>query len=179
MISRSQTETERFMKILVVDDAAITRVMLRMVLQKAGHEVVEAADLPSGLATLFKQKPDFVFTDLNLAGDSGFELFSEIIKLYPFVPVVLMTASNDAKVRTQALASGMRDVLFKPLSPDRILELVAAHARPAEKAKARISVHLDVATLDQARALAKSKNQTLEDVVRDIVTEHLKAPVNA
>jgi len=167
------------MKILVVDDAAITRVMLRMVLQKAGHEVVEAADLSSGLAILFKQKPDYVFTDLNLAGDSGFELFAEITKLYPFVPVVLMTASSDAKIRTQALSSGMRDVLSKPLSPDRILELIAAHGAPADKAKARISVHLDIAVLDQARALAKSKNQTLEEVLRDIVTEHLKAPANA
>lgn len=167
------------MKILVVDDATITRVMLRMVLQKAGHEVLEAGDLSGGLAILFKQKPDYVFTDLHLAGDSGFALFAEIAALYPAVPVVLMTASNDTKVRTQALAAGMRDVLTKPLSADRILELIAAHGKTAEKAQSRISVRLEIAVLEQAQALAKSKNQTVEDVVRDIVTEHLKAPANA
>jgi len=167
------------MKILVVDDATITRVTLRMILQKNGHEVFEAGDLSSGLAVLFKQKPDFVFTDLHLAGDSGLQLFSEITTLYPSVPVVLMTASTDDRAHREALASGIREVLVKPLDHARILALVNAHSLTNHATPFKLSLTLDPAVLETARTLAKEKNQTVEQFLQSFLTENLKSSVTA
>lgn len=172
-------ELETHMKILIVDDATITRVTLRMVLQKIGHEVFEAPDLAGGLALFFKQKPDYVFTDLNLAGESGLQLFSEITALYPSVPVALMTASNDKRVRKDAIASGIREVLVKPLDLNRIVALVSNHTSTCQSTPFKVSFSLDPSVLENARTLAKEKNQTVEQYIQALVTEQLKAPVPA
>lgn len=88
------------MKILYVDDAPFTRMLLKRCLEGAGHETQGAADGAEALACLEKEPFDLLLTDLLMDGVSGLELLSEVQARYPALPVVVVTA--DVQEATQS-----------------------------------------------------------------------------
>lgn len=158
------------MRILIVDDTTMTRSLLRMILEKLGHEVLDAANVQSAVAIFCKEHPDFVFTDLNLAGESGMTLFSEIGSMFPDVPFVLMTASQDEKELQFARSVGMREVIQKPLRADLILKILEKH-RPTDSKKRPVKLTMTVESrvMDKARTLARESNKTPEEVIQDFL----------
>lgn len=112
------------MRILIVDDAAITRTLLRAILERNGHEVNEAATVESGIVQFKAKKPDFVFMDLNLDEDSGIRLFSEVGSSHPEVPFVLITANEQPELERMAADMGIRKILRKPITGKHILQVL-------------------------------------------------------
>lgn len=160
------------MRILVVDDAAITRSIVRMILEKVGHEVFDAPSIETAVALFCKVHPDFVFTDFNLAGESGLSLFNQLGEMFPDVPFVLMTASINDEDLVKARAAGIRETILKPLTPEMILKTVEKH-KPidADKRLIRISLYVESKTLQKAREQAKKEKRTPEDVLQDMLNE--------
>jgi DNA-binding response OmpR family regulator len=111
--------------VLVVDDAANIRELVRLYFTAAGFEVREAADGPAGLAAALEGAPDLVLLDIMLSGLDGGEV-CRAIREHSDVPVIMLTARDTDMDKVAMLGAGADDYVVKPFSPP---ELVArAHA---------------------------------------------------
>lgn len=123
-------------RILIVEDHPTMREAMRMVLEHEGHEILEAADGTSALATVREQKPDLVFLDLNIPGVSGDDVLVRL-KADPAtadVRVIIVTATGEED-RERVLNLGADGYFTKPFSPLALLrtvEQVLRGAGPAE-----------------------------------------------
>jgi two-component system chemotaxis response regulator CheY len=113
--------------ILVVDDDANVRELLKLHLGAAGYEVEVAADgIQAGYAVL-RRRPDLIICDVNMPHMDGFEFVSALNAdaTIPRIPVVFLTTFEDGDVRGKEL--GVVGYLTKPIRADRLLGLVARH----------------------------------------------------
>jgi CheY-like chemotaxis protein len=107
-------------RILVVDDDAAIRELLRFVLEE-GYEVIEAADGAEGLQRYQAAPTDLVITDLQMPGMDGLELMMALRRMVP--TPALMAISGDLEALTQA--KGLTPYTFaKPLPLEQVLEAV-------------------------------------------------------
>lgn len=114
----------RRLRILVVDDEADVRETLREVLE-ARHEVWEAESGPAALAILERQPVDVAFTDLGMAGMTGWEVADRIKARWPEVKVALVTGWG-VRVKPEELAAHGVELLFaKPFQVKEILRALA------------------------------------------------------
>jgi DNA-binding NtrC family response regulator len=103
-------------RVLVVDDEMPVRVTLAANLELEGYDVVEAGDGKAALERVHEHEFDLVITDIRMPGMSGVELFHEIRRLRPTLPVVLMTAFAVEGLVQEALREGAHMVLQKPFA---------------------------------------------------------------
>jgi two-component system response regulator GlrR len=108
--------------ILVVDDDANVRTLLRRAIEHMGHQVVEASDAPSAIALLERQKVDLVLCDVRMPGLDGVWLLDQIVTRFPDIPVALATGMTEMDPRV-TLRRGVVGYLTKPfrLEPLRLL----------------------------------------------------------
>lgn len=117
-------------RILIVDDSNIIRSHCRIVLQKAGYEVIEAWDAAQARAALKQQEIAFVLCDLNIPGMSGIELI-EAMRSHPKfsnLPAAIFTAESSPELLQRAKNAGVTHWLRKPYKAEELLALVAQHA---------------------------------------------------
>ena len=110
--------------ILIVDDEASHRLMLRAVLREDGYAVTEAADGAEAVAAVAKEVFDVILLDIRMTTMDGMEALVEIRKLSPHVPVLIMTAYASVKTAVEALKAGAFDYLMKPLDIDELKVLI-------------------------------------------------------
>ncbi|HEY8878584.1 MAG TPA: response regulator transcription factor [Roseateles sp.] len=116
-------------RIYLIDDHAIMRDGLRVVLETAGHEVVgEAAGPTPALADLGRLLPDVVLLDLRLGQRSGFELLEELNKRGLQLRVIVLTMSDQPRHVAEALRLGARGYLLKGSASSEVLQAVKAVA---------------------------------------------------
>jgi CheY-like chemotaxis protein len=114
-------------RILVVEDDASLRDLLRLHLSAAGYEVQTAADgIAAGYAVL-KSPPDLIITDVQMPNMDGFEFVAALKadKSLPPIPVIFLTSVEDGDQRGREL--GAVGYVTKPVRADRLLALVAQH----------------------------------------------------
>ena len=102
-------------KVFLVDDDASVRKALDRLIRAGGYEVEPLADAASFLMCSVPTVPACLVLDIRMPGMSGLELKAAIEGTSLALPVVFITSHGDEDVRSQALASGAVDVLFKPL----------------------------------------------------------------
>jgi DNA-binding NtrC family response regulator len=110
--------------LLVVEDKASLRAMLRKTLVGAGYRVDEAATGSDAVARLAQRRYLAVLCDLKLPGADGFEVLRAALDADPSVPVVLMTAYGTIEDAVRAMKAGAFDFLPKPVDTDHLLILV-------------------------------------------------------
>jgi CheY-like chemotaxis protein/anti-sigma regulatory factor (Ser/Thr protein kinase) len=119
--------------VLVVDDAPVDRLVTGAIIdQIPGWRALYAEGGEDALAAIARERPRIVLTDLNMPGMDGLALVAEVRRLYPAVPVVLMTAYGNEEIALQALREGAASyVPKKSLERDlaSTLEQVAAAAQ--------------------------------------------------
>jgi CheY-like chemotaxis protein len=115
-------------KILVVEDSPDIRVLIRMLLESAGHEVITASDGREGVETARRERPDLVLMDLSLPVLSGWEAAHQI-KSAPEtggITVIAVTAHAMQGDRERALAAGCDGFLSKPIDEENFEKEVGA-----------------------------------------------------
>ncbi|HWF62512.1 MAG TPA: response regulator [Nitrospira sp.] len=111
--------------ILIVDDDAPTRAVLRDILEEDGHEIREAADGQVGLALYRKTPADLVITDILMPGRDGMEVTLALTREFLDARVIAMTgATGDQNFLNVAKLFGARRVIQKPFTPDIIRRVV-------------------------------------------------------
>ncbi len=112
-------------KILVVDDAAFMRMMIKDILSKNGYEVVGEAENGSKAVEKFQElRPDLTTMDITMPEMDGITAVKEIKKLDPAAKVIMCSAMGQQAMVIEAIQSGARDFIVKPFQPDRVLEAV-------------------------------------------------------
>jgi two-component system chemotaxis response regulator CheY len=112
--------------ILTVDDSASLRQLLRVVLQGAGYEVLEAVDGVDGLSKLKGQELGLILTDVNMPKMDGLEFTRQARALpqYKFTPIVLLTTESSAEKKQEGKAAGATAWIIKPFDPEQLLGVV-------------------------------------------------------
>ncbi|MBF0259177.1 MAG: sigma-54-dependent Fis family transcriptional regulator [Desulfamplus sp.] len=113
-------------KILVVDDDAGHRTMLKTLMSGWGYEIHLADDGTSGVEKVHQEYFDIVLMDMKMLKMSGMEALEKITQYNPALPVIIMTAYSSIETAVDALKKGAYDYLTKPLDFDK-LKLTIAH----------------------------------------------------
>jgi signal transduction histidine kinase/CheY-like chemotaxis protein len=129
--------------LLVVDDHAVNRKFMAILLGRMGHQVRLAANGAEAIDAVRQQAPDLVFMDVHMPVQDGLAA-TEALRLLPppagTVPIVALTADVFDDTRARASAAGMDDFLAKPVQPDAIEATLArlfgdrARVQPADPA---------------------------------------------
>jgi len=126
--------------VLVVEDEAPIRQLLRRGLEAHGYQVVEAADFASGIAQCAEGSPDLVILDLGLPDRDGRELIAEV-RVWSRVPILVVSGRSSATEKVAALDLGGSDYVVKPFSMPELLARVRALLRDRPRANAEAPVH--------------------------------------
>jgi DNA-binding response OmpR family regulator len=113
--------------IILIDDDSVVRVVVRRMLEKKGHRVMEASDGSSGLELIRKNPADLIITDILMPEKEGIETIRELRKEFPEVKIIAI--SGGGKVGPEnylALAEkiGAQRSLSKPFSWNELMEAV-------------------------------------------------------
>lgn len=112
-------------KILVVDDAAFMRMMIKDTLKKNGYEnLIEAADGELAVQAYKAEKPDLVIMDITMPNKNGLEALKEIKDFDPSAKIVMCSAMGQESMVVEAIRSGAKDFIVKPFKADRVLKTV-------------------------------------------------------
>lgn len=112
-------------KVLIVDDAAFMRMMIKNVLTQNGYEVAgEASNGQEALVLYDKLKPDLVTLDITMPEMDGIQTLKELLKMDPSANVIMVTAMGQQQLVIEAIQVGAKDFVVKPFQPDRLLEAV-------------------------------------------------------
>jgi len=115
-------------KILIVEDDAHIRRLLRAAVQRAGHGVVEATNAREGLSLLDIEKPDVVLLDLGLPDRDGLELIQPI-RSRSSATLIVVSAREDTMEKVAALDLGADDYLTKPFDTEELLARIRTAMR--------------------------------------------------
>ena len=125
------------LKVLVVDDEADTRELIREVLKECGSEVILSCSAAEALEALEAHKPDILISDLGMPDEDGYSLISKIRALPSdrggHIPAAALTAYARAEDRMRVLRSGFQFHLPKPVDSAELVTVVASLAGRAYK----------------------------------------------
>ena len=112
-------------RILIVDDAAFMRMMIKDILVKNGFEVVgEAQDGVEAVEKYAELKPDLVTLDITMPEKDGLTALKEILSSYSDAKVIMCSAMGQQSMVIDAIQAGAKDFIVKPFQADRVLEAI-------------------------------------------------------
>jgi DNA-binding response OmpR family regulator len=129
-------------RILVIDDDADIRELVRTLVERAGHEVVEAADGRAGLRALYSAPPDLVILDVTMPELDGWATL-ERIRDVSEVPVLMLTARTAELERVRGLSGGADDYVAKPFGRQELVARVQALLRRAGARTEQLDTYAD------------------------------------
>ena len=131
------------LKILVVDDEARMRKLVKDFLVKSGYEVLEAGDGNSAVDTFFKEKDiALVILDVMMPLMDGWETCREI-RSYSKVPIIMLTAKSDEKDELLGFQLGVDEYISKPFSPKILVARVEAILRRTNQMEEETYLEID------------------------------------
>lgn len=112
-------------RILIVDDAAFMRMMIRDILTKNGYEVVgEAQDGAQAIEKFKELHPDLITMDITMPEMDGITALKEIRKLDVNAKVIMCSAMGQQAMVIDAIQAGAKDFIVKPFQADRVIEAI-------------------------------------------------------
>ena len=111
--------------VLIADDAAFMRMMLKNVLTEAGYEVVGEAENGAVAVSRYRElSPDLTTMDITMPEMDGLAALKEIRAGDPAARVVMCSAMGQQSMVIESIQAGAKDFIVKPFQPDRVLEAV-------------------------------------------------------
>lgn len=112
-------------KILIVDDAAFMRMMIKNIVTKSGFEVVGEAENGAVALELYKtHSPDLVTMDITMPEMDGIEAVKAIREHDPNANIIMCSAMGQQAMVMEAIQAGAKDFIVKPFQQDRILQSI-------------------------------------------------------
>ncbi|MEN6389698.1 MAG: response regulator [Syntrophomonas sp.] len=112
--------------VLVVDDAAFMRMMIKDILSKNGYEVVGEAENGATAVEKFKDlRPDLVTMDITMPEMDGISAVKEIKAIDASARIIMCSAMGQQAMVIDAIQAGAKDFIVKPFQPERVLEAVS------------------------------------------------------
>lgn len=113
-------------RILIVDDAAFMRMMIKDILTKNGYEVVGEAENGQVAVEKYQElKPDLVTMDITMPEMDGIAAVKAIKAIDPNARIIMCSAMGQQSMVIDAIQAGARDFIVKPFQPERVLEAVS------------------------------------------------------
>ena len=111
--------------ILVCDDAAFMRMMIKDILSKNGYNIVgEAENGAKAVEKYAETKPDLVLMDITMPEMDGIQALKKIKESDPGAKIIMCSAMGQQALVIESIQSGAKDFIVKPFQPDRVLEAV-------------------------------------------------------
>lgn len=111
-------------RVLVVDDEPYVRTIVRLLLEKAGYDVLEAANGEAAIEALNAGENrlvlDVVICDIRMPKINGIQAIEYFQREYPHVPVIVLTAYPETKMAVSFMRSGVTDYLVKPVDAQKL-----------------------------------------------------------
>jgi two-component system, chemotaxis family, chemotaxis protein CheY len=112
-------------KILIVDDAAFMRMMVKDNLKKAGYsDFIEAGDGEDAVNKYNENKPDLVLLDITMPIKDGIQALQTIKQTNPQAKVIMCSAMGQEGMVVEAIKLGALDFIVKPFKPERLIQTV-------------------------------------------------------
>lgn len=112
-------------KILIVDDAAFMRMMVKDNLKKAGYsDFIEAGDGEDAVEKYREHKPDLVLLDITMPIKDGIQTLQVIKQINPQAKVIMCSAMGQEGMVVEAIKLGALDFIVKPFKPERLIQTV-------------------------------------------------------
>lgn len=112
-------------RILVVDDAAFMRMMIKSMLEKNGHTVVgEAQNGAEAIKAYTSLQPDLVTMDITMPEMDGINAVRGIMALDPKAKIIMCSAMGQQDLVIEAIQSGAKDFVVKPFNEDRVVTAI-------------------------------------------------------
>ena len=134
--------------ILIAEDDADIRALLRLYLEGDGFRVLEAEDGSTALALAREHAPDMAILDIMMPGMNGFEL-TRALRKYSEIPILILSAKSQDNDKILGLNLGADDYIAKPFNPVEIVARVKAQLRRAARSSGDLLTVRDL-TLDTA-----------------------------
>jgi two-component system chemotaxis response regulator CheY len=112
-------------KVLVVDDSALARRMMRNHIEELGHSVEEATDGAEALERYVLHHHDVVLLDMVMHGMYGLEVLTKFKQLNPQLPVIIATADIQKSTREQVRAAGAAAIINKPIKKEELATILS------------------------------------------------------
>lgn len=116
-------------RVLVVDDEPSVRTIVRLILEKAGYEVLEAENGETAIEALNTGENrlvlDVVICDIRMPKINGLQAIEYFQREYPHVPIIVLTAYPETKMAVSFVRSGVADYLIKPVDAQKLRDAVA------------------------------------------------------
>ncbi len=112
-------------RILIVDDAAFMRMMIKDILTKNGYQVCGEAENGAVALEQYKElKPDLVIMDITMPQVNGIEALKSIKEYDPAANVIMCSAMGQQGMVIEAIQAGAKDFIVKPFQAERVVEAV-------------------------------------------------------
>jgi two-component system, OmpR family, KDP operon response regulator KdpE len=149
--------------ILIVDDEAQIRRVMRTTLATQGYSVAEAGNGDQALEQIRTARPDLILLDVNMPGMSGLEVCREIRRGGSDMPIIMLTVRNTERDKVMALDAGADDYVVKPFGVQELLARIRAALRRSaqqENPPPFVSADLEI-DFDKRRVLARGSEVRL------------------
>jgi CheY-like chemotaxis protein len=124
----SRRATAGASRVLITDDDPITRILVKLLLERENFKMLEAANGRDAVEIATREHPDLILIDLNMPEMDGYEAIRRLRRNFSLatVPVVVLTAEDGPGVERRVLELGADDYIVKPFDPDILLSRVNA-----------------------------------------------------
>lgn len=147
-------------KILIAEDDADIRALLRLYLESEGYAVIEAADGAAALKHAQTQMPDMAIIDIMMPEINGFEL-TRVLRKYSDIPVLILSSKSGDNDKILGLNLGADDYITKPFNPVEVVARVKALLRRSARPKDGILTAGDLRLDTASFRLTKGGNEIL------------------
>ena len=112
-------------RVLIADDAAFMRMMIKNILTEAGFEIAGEAENGAVAVNKYRElKPDLTTMDITMPEMDGIAALKEIRSMDPNARIVMCSAMGQQAMVIESIQAGARDFIVKPFQPDRVVEAV-------------------------------------------------------
>jgi CheY-like chemotaxis protein len=121
-------------KILIIEDNEQNMYLMTFILEKAGHEIIQARDGKEGIRKAHETKPDAILLDIQLPELNGYEVAGELRNNHSLgnVPIIAVTSYAMVGDKEQILAAGATGYIEKPINPDTFVTQIQEFLPPQQ-----------------------------------------------